>query len=499
VEQTGFSLGADIGTTGCRLCLLSPTGRPVAHSHTPYEPERPLPDWAEQDANVWWDAFCTGVRRIAGKADLRRVRVVCVCGQSTALLPLDEAGRPLRKAIIWQDARSAPLCEEAVAAFGAARIRAVTGMPAATFLVWPKLLWFMRNEPDLCRRTRTFASANGYVTRLLSDRTVLDRSNAVGYPMALETREWWAEFCTHFGFPTEKIPSVLPSTSVLGRLTTGASLATGLPQEARVVAGGMDTACASLAVGATKPGRAFEVTGTSGGIGVVSAEPSCCPALGVTPHVLRDLYINHAPMSAAGASLTWFMESFCAEERKEAVRRNVSVYDVMAAEAAKLGDEPTGLLLLPYLAGERAHVWDDRARGALVGFGLNTTRAQAIKAVMEGVAYALRQNVCVMRRAGLHVQALRSCGGGSHSPYWCQLKADVLGIPIAVHGPERDAAFGAALLAGLATGHWGAEEMARQLAREQPTVYKPRAEVTRAYTPHFERYCALYPKLRDLF
>jgi len=481
--MTRLVLGVDLGTTGCRACVAGGSQEAVASGAAVYEPERPRPGWAEQDPEAWWLAVCEAVREAVRGGLSGRLEAVAVSSQSTALVPVDEALRPVRKAIIWQDARSAPQCEAIAARFGAGRVRDVIGWPPSTFLVWPKVLWFMEREPELFARTKWLLQAGGFVTCRMGAEPLMDRSSAVGYPMQLEGLKWDGEMCSWGGFPTGKVPPIAAPGSVIGRLSAGAAAECGLPEGLAIVAGGMDTACAALAVGALRAGCAFEVSGTSGGIGIVSEAPSGERRLGVAPHPLEGLYINHAPMSAAGASLAWCREVLCGGEP----------YESMERAAAGLEDEPTGLVFLPYLAGERAPVWDARARGALAGLTLATSRAQVIKAVMEGVGYALRQNIDIAESAGQSVTELRSCGGGSRSALWCQVKADVTGRRLIVHPGWRDAAFGAALLAGMGAGMWGLEAAARGHAQ----VYEPRAALTARYARYQPAYNALYTHLSD--
>jgi len=499
MAQRAAVLGVDIGTTGCRACALSADGRLVGQASVAYEPDRPGPGLAEQDPRVWWEAFCAALARLRDSVSLEGLRGLALSSQSTALVPLDESGSPLRKAIIWQDRRCAPQCRQLTERFGGDLIREVIGWKPDTFLVWPKILWFMENEPELFERTRWLAQVNGYFSQRLCGRPVLERANAVGYPLALKDLTWHEQFCAWHDFPRDRIPPIVSSGRIFGELTCQAAHECGLSPGTALVAGGMDTACAAFAVGVERPGRAFEVSGTSGGVGVCSQTPVAEMRLGVAPHLFDGLYINHAPMSAAGASLSWFKDRFCGEERHEAARRGISAYELMSGEVAALPASPTGLLFLPYMAGERAPVWDPDARGAIVGLSLEVSRAQMIKAVMEGVAYALRQNVELAAAAGLAVLELRSCGGGSKSPVWCQMKADVIGLPLAVYPEHRDAAFGAALLAGVAVGTWTREDVEALLERERPLIYEPRKALTRHYQPFYARYCKLYERLKDLW
>ena len=499
MSEDRLLLGVDIGTTGCRLCAVSAHGRVIGAARAHYSPEHPGEGRAEQDAATWWGALCRCARELFARVPADSLAAVAVSGQSAPLLPLDAQGAPLRKAILWQDTRASVQTAQIARNFGRAKVRSITGLPPAAFTIWPKILWLQEREPTVFERAMTFPSTTGYVTWRLCGRHALDRSSAMGYPIELETGRWSRTLCSWANFPTDRIPPILPCGSIVGHVSPQAAAEACLPEGLPVAAGGMDTACAALAVGAHAPGRAFEVTGTSGGFGIVAPRPSAEESLAVSAHLLPDVYINHAPMSAAGASLEWFVRQFCHAERQEAQRRGVSAYEILEEQIDDLPDRPTGLLFLPYLAGERAPVWDPNARGVALGFGLSTTRAELARSIMEGVAYALRQNLDIARRAGLSPDALRSCGGGSASALWCQIKADVMGLPVVAYPPQRDAAYGAALLAGLAAGVLTRDRLDSMLPDEGPTIYEPREEMSALYAQHLERYRQLYPHIRDLF
>ena len=497
MPESPTTIGVDIGTTGCRACAVSEAGTTVAEASVPYEPERPQPGWAEQDPEVWWNAFRAALGTVLEQKGVENVSALGLSSQSTALVPVDSDCKPLRKAIIWQDMRNTDECDQIAREFGEDMVRDIVGWRPCTFLVWPKVIWFMAHEPDLFARTRWLLQVNGFITQRLCGKIVLDHANAVGYPMDLRTMKWHEALCRWRDFPTDKIPRTVPSTVVVGHVSQAAARGCGIPAGTPIVAGGMDTACSALAIGAAAAGKAFEVSGTSGGIGIISEVPYSHPSLGVAPHLFDGLYINHAPTSAAGASLAWCRDVLCFA-KQQSYRGAAPTYDFMEDEAASLGDGPTGLLFLPYLAGERAPVWDSAARGAMLGLTLATTRAQIIKMIMEGVSYALRQNISIAEAHGMRVGELLSCGGGSKSRVWCQIKADVTGKRLIVHRTERDAAFGAALLAGVGGGTWSRAEVENVLSSEEPRVYSPRPAVTAQYTPYQRTYERIYPHLREI-
>ncbi|MFP4027943.1 MAG: xylulokinase [Candidatus Brocadiia bacterium] len=492
---TSITIGVDLGTTGCRVRAVTDEAESVAEAKVSYKIERPEPGFAEIDPAIWWKAFRQTTHKIMDEVSARSVKAIAVGSQSTPLLPVDRSNNPIRKAIIWQDTRSLKQTREITEQFGRQEVRKVTGWPPSTFLVWPKINWFFQNEPRVSRKTRWFLTANGFINERLCGDISADHSNMIGYPRDAKSLEWDRDMCRWKEFPVEKIPRVVPPTRVIGKVSRRAAQLCGLPPDLPVVAGGLDTACAALATGAVVPGCAFEVSGTSGGIGMISEKPSNAFELGVSLHVVESAFINHAPMSAGGASLVWCKNTLCQSELQEAQDSDVSVYDLIQREVLSLPEGPSGLLFLPYMAGERAPVWDDETRGAMVGLTLETTRPEIIKTVMEGTAYAIAQNVRIAERAGLEVEELRSCGGGSQSIVWSQLKADIAGKPIAVFPKERDAAFGAALLAHIGATDLDMLELADQLDKAEPAIYIPRDEITEMYEPYQLAYEELYPNM----
>ena len=497
MTETNLTLGVDIGTTGCRACVVAGGRELVASASLSYEPDRPEPGWAEKDPRVWWDAFRHIIGEITDQIPAGRLAGISLSSQSTTVIPLDKTFTPQRKAIIWQDNRCADQCERIREVFGEERVRQVTGWLPHTFLLWPKILWLLEHEPDLMDRTVWLAQINGFLTQRLCGQLVLDRSNSVGLPRNVKDLTWNSEFINWRDFPSQKIPPVVPSSTVVGSVSHESAQSCGLPPGLPVVAGGLDTVCAALAVGAFETGRSVEVSGTSGGIGVVSARPSDAGFLGVTAHVLPDLFLNIAPMSAGGASLTWCRDAFCRPEQKEGEERGVSAYEIMEEEVRALEDGPTGLLFAPYLEGERSPIWDSRTRGALLGLRPDMERASIIKGVMEGTGYALSHNVRLTEDAGMPIELLRSCGGGSRSEQWNQLKADIVGRAVVVFPPCRDAAFGAALLAGIGTNCWTLEDVEEGLDEEEPEIYVPRDEITELYQKHQVAFEQIYPHLKE--
>jgi xylulokinase len=391
-----------------------------------------------------------------------------------------------------------PQCEEITEVFGGDRVRRVTGWKPHVFLAWPKILWLMHEQPDLADQARWLTGVNGYIRHRLCGELVLDRSNALGLPRSIRDMSWDQEMRTWRDFPTEKVPRLVPCTRVVGSVSYHAAEMSGLPVGLPVVAGGIDTVCAAFAVGAFRPGRTFEVSGTSGGVGFIASTPSEEPALGVAPHLLPNLFANLAPMSAAGASFRWAVQNLCRQELEEAREADISPYSLVEEEVSGLPPGPTGLVFLPYLEGERAPVWDGKARGVLLGLTLSTSRAEILKAIMEGTGYALRQNLMIARDSGQEIGAIRSCGGGSRSRTWSQLKSDMTDRPIVVFRPERDAAFGAALLAGIANQAWNLNDIDEAIDREDPEIYIPEEDVSRSYRRFQSPYEEAYSHLRDL-
>jgi xylulokinase len=470
-------VGLDVGTTGVKALALAPDGRVLARAEREYPLSTPRPGWAEQDPEDWWRASESALAEVGAE----RAAGIGLTGQMHGLVALDQAERVVRPAILWNDQRTGAECAEIEARIGLERLIALTGNRALPGFTAPKLLWLRRHEPDAYARIRHVLLPKDYVRLRLTGERAIDVSDASGTLLFdVAGRRWSEELLRALEVPPEWLPNVLESPALSGR-TSG-----GVP----VAAGAGDQAAGALGVGADRPGPLSVVLGTSGV--VFSTLPAYLPdaqaRLHVFCHAVPGRWHAMGVMLSAAGSLRWF---------RAAVARAAS-YDELVGEAASADPGSGGIVFLPYLSGERTPHADPNARGAFVGLALEHGRGELVRAVLEGVAYGLRDSLELLGELGVRPELGRASGGGARSRLWLEIVASVLGLPLEVTAVEEGAAYGAALLGGVTAGvfadvHEAVEACVRISARIEPDI-----GWNEAYQSGYARYRALYPALRPL-
>jgi xylulokinase len=456
-------VGIDVGTTGVKAIAVSPDGEVVASSEEGYPLSTPHPGWSEQDPDDWLRA---GEKALGSLAVDRRA--LGFSGQMHGLVCLDEHDRVLRPAILWNDQRTGEQCAEIEERVGLERLIGLTGNRALPGFTAPKLLWLRRHEPDVFERIRRIALPKDYVRLRLTGEWAIDAADASGTLLFdVAGRRWSDEVLDALEIPAEWLPPVHESTEI---------------------AGAGDQQAAALGVGVIDPGRVSVVLGTSG---VVFAS---LPAYAHDELARVHAFCHAVPrtweamgvmLNAAGA-LRWFRDAFAAG----------STYDELTAEAARWAPGVEGATFLPYLQGERTPYADPDARGSFTGLSLRHDRGALVRAVLEGVAYGLRDSLELLRALGVSPDAGRASGGGARSFLWLEIVATALGLPLELTAVEEGSAYGAALLAGVASGTYAsAEEAVSACIRVRETV-EPNPSWAPAYEEGYARFRSLYPALR---
>jgi len=466
-------VGLDVGTTGVKALAVSPEGEVIARAERSYPLSTPRPGWSEQDPEDWWRAS------EAALADLGvEPAGIGLSGQMHGLVCLDAAERVLRPAILWNDQRTEAECTEIEERVGLERLIALTGNRALTGFTAPKLLWVRRHEPDVYARIAHVLLPKDYVRLQLTGERAIDVADASGTLLFdVAGRRWSREVLDALELPEAWLPVALESPEVSGRWG-------GIP----VAAGAGDQPAAALGVGIDRPGPVSVVLGTSG---VVLA---ALPAFQADPQARVHTFCHAVPggwqamgvMLSAAGSLAWL--------------RDVAggSYDELTAEAARWEPGAEGLTFLPYLAGERTPHADPGARGAFAGLSLRHDRGALARAVLEGVAYGLRDSLDLLRGLGVEAEVGRVSGGGARSELWLRIVASALGIPLERTVSEEGSAYGAALLGGVAAGVFAdVHEAVAACVRVRDTV-EPEPGWREAYEEGHRRYRALYPALRPL-
>jgi xylulokinase len=484
-------LGIDIGTSNIKAIIATPDGRVLGEAQTAYETRFPQPGWAEQHPHDWWDGAAAAVRRVVDQTGIAPAQVVGigVSGQGCAVTLLDAAGEVVRPAIIWMDARSEPQCER-LRQTCADDILRLNGKAPAPYNADPVLMWLDEHEPESIQRAATSLTTTAYITYRLTGERVMNVSDAsILFAFDLARGDWSDALIDAFGLPRYLYPRVAACDEVVGRLLPNAADALGLPSGIPVIAGGEDTSSAGLAIGVAEPGQTLLSLGTAGTIYVVQDRANVSTQLLAFAHVLRGCVLLGGSMIAVGGALRWWRELMGSEMS----------YDEMTALAAQSEPGAGGLIFLPYLSGELQPVNDGNARGVFIGLSMATTRAQMVRAVMEGTAYAIAHNAAIAAQVGTPITEMRAVGGPTHSPLWCQMIADISGYPLAVLRENAGAPLGDALLAGAGVGLISDLAATAKAAAGTPQVYTPR-EATRArYEALFAIYRSLHGRLAGAF
>jgi len=470
-------VGLDVGTTGVKALRISPDGEIVARAEEGYRLSTPQPGWAEQDPEDWWKAAEAALAAVGSEG----VVGIGLSGQMHGLVALDNTDRVLRPAILWNDQRTGAECAEIEARFGLRELVRLTGNRALPGFTAPKLLWLRRHEPDVYARIARVLLPKDYVRLRLAGEHATDVADASGTLLFdVRQRRWSGEVLEGLEIPADWVPAALESTGLSGRTADGVPVA----------AGAGDQAAGALGVGVDRPGPLSVVLGTSG---VVFA---ALPAFAADPdarvhsfcHAVPDGWHAMGVMLSAAGSLGWLREVVAPGEPA----------DEVVAEAEPWPPGVEGLTFLPYLAGERTPHVDPAARAAFAGLSLRHDRGALVRAVLEGVAFGLRDSLELLRTIGVEPESARVSGGGARSELWLRIVASVLELPLERTAAEEGAAFGAALLGGVAAGVFAdVQEAVAATVRVRDTI-EPEPEWIEPYAHAYRRFRSLYPALRPL-
>ena len=490
-----YWMGVDVGTGGTRALLVDASGREVAAVTAPHEDmrmEQPL--WAEQRPEDWSQAALQAIRGVLAKtgASGDDVRGVGMSGQMHGLVILDRDNAVIRPALIWCDQRSQPQVDFINAKLGKGKVLEYTANPVLTGFTLPKLLWVRDHEPRQFERVRKMLLPKDYVRFTLTGEFASKVSDASGTAVFdVIRRRWSHEMMDGLGLDRGILPSCHESADVSGAISAQAAALTGLKAGTPVVGGGGDQAASAVGNGIVEPGVVSCTLGTSGVVFAHMEKVAYDPQGRVHTfcHAVRDKWHVMGVTQGAGLSLQWLRNQLAPG----------STYDALTEEAATAPAGSQGLYWLPYLMGERTPHLDPQARGGWIGLTAKHTRADLIRAVIEGVSYSQKDCLDVVEQLGVAVSSVRASGGGARSLFWRQILADVFGKRVARLETQEGSAYGAALLAMVGTGQYASvPEACAATIREADSV-GPRAAEAAVYARGHDVYRALYPALRPLY
>ena len=503
-------LGIDLGTTGIKAALFAPDdGRVLASAFVEYPLFHPQPGWAEQHPSDWWQATITAIRACLLQGEQSGVRAedvrgVGLSGQMHGVVLLDEASQVLRPCIIWADQRSDEQCQWMTERVGLAKLIEYVSNPALPGFSAPKALWVRDHEPDIFARARLLLLPKDYIRYRLTGVAAMEISDAAGTCLLdVKKGAWSREVLEAIDFDPALLPPVVPADAVAGTITPEVAALTGLLAGTPVAGGGADNACGAVGNGVVQPGLALVSIGTSG---VVLAHSSS-PQVDTSSPVPRVHTFNHAVPGAwylmgvtqgAGLSLRWLRDNIGLPERALETWTGLDAYELLTREAANVPAGSSGLFFLPYLQGERTPHLDAYARGGWIGLSAIHDRRHLVRAVLEGVAFSLKDCFAIISEQGLSIDQVRATGGGAKSPVWRQIIADILGVELVTTSAQEGPAFGAALLAGVASGVYSSIQQACELTVRTVERTEPDPARVALYARAYETYRALYPALKPI-
>jgi xylulokinase len=490
----GLVLGIDVSTTATKAVLVDGDGVVRGIGQSAYGLSTPHPLWSEQDPADWWTGAIGAIRQVLAATGTRpdAVEAIGLTGQMHGAVLLDAANAVLRPAILWNDQRTGPECDLIRRAVGAERLIAITGNDALTGFTAPKLVWVRDHEPDVWSRVAHVLLPKDYLRLRLTGQHAIDRADAAGTLLLdLAARDWSPAVLEALGIPAAWMPRTYEGPDVTGALTDAAAAETGLRVGTPVVAGGGDQSANGVGVGAVAPGTTALSLGTSGVIFASTDRPlfDAGGRVHAFCHAVPGRWHMMSVMLSAAGSLRWFRDALAPG----------AGWDELLAGVEDVPAGSDGLWFLPYLSGERSPHPDPLARGAFVGLTLGHDQRHLARAVLEGVAYGLRDGLELMLAAGMPPPAqIRISGGGTASPVWRQILADVLDAELATVSTTEGAAYGAAVLAAVGSGWFGSvDEAVTALVTVVPTA-TPGPDAER-YAEGHARYRALYPALAPHF
>src|SRR5688572_20421448 len=497
-------LGIDVGTGGTRALLVDQSGSVVASATAEHEPfASPQTGWAEQQPADWWSATGRAVHGALAKGNVTADEIACVgfSGQMHGAVLLDEDYDVLRPALIWCDQRTDAECKSITKLIGASKLIELTANPALTNFTVTKLLWVREHEPELWSRFRFFLLPKDYVRLRLTGERATDVADASGTLLLdVVNRRWSEQMLQALELNKSSLPGLFESSEITGRVSSDGAAMTGLREGTPVVAGAGDQAAGAVGMGIVQPGAVSATIGTSGVVFAATSRPALDKGGRVHTfcHAIPGRWHVMGVTQAAGLSLRWFRDRFGVGGDGATSGYEDDPYDLLCNEAAGAPPGSDGVLWAPYLMGERTPHLDPEARAALVGLAASHTRAHALRAILEGVAFSLRDTLTIFAEMEVPVDTIRLGGGGSRGPLWRQIQADIYGREVEILAAEEGAAYGAALLAGVGVGTWSSVDEACAQAVRVASRVEPDMPASALMNRRYSAFRALYPALRSV-
>lgn len=499
-----FAIGIDIGTSGTKSAIYDKSGKLIASHTVEYPLYQPQNGYAEQEPADWWNAVIASLKEIISKSGVSSKNIVGIglSGQMHGLVMLDESGEVIRPSIIWCDSRTGEECLEITRLVGKDKLIEITANPAIAGFTAAKIMWVKKHEPQNYAKTKHILLPKDYIRYKLTGEFATEVSDASGMQLLdIKNRCWSDEVLKALDIDKSLLAKVYESPEVTGEITPEIAAITGLRAGTVVVGGGGDNAAAAVGTGVVEDGKAFTTIGTSGVLYAHTSEMQidkkgrvhtfCC----AVPNEWHIMGVTQA----AGLSMKWLRDTLCQEEASQADKQGIDSYILLDKMAKEVPIGANRLLYLPYLMGERTPHLDPNARGVLFGLSAMHTKADIIRAVLEGVSYSLRDCIEILREMGVETNDMMACGGGAKSPIWRQMLADLYECEVKTLSSNEGAALGAAILAFVGAGEYKTVQEACRTIVKTADCHPPVKENSRKYDSFYNVYKSLYPNLKDSY
>ncbi len=485
-----YYIGADLGTSALKLLLVDRCGKVVKTVSKSYDVSYPAPGWSEQNPEDWWDALCSGIQELTEGISKEGICGISTAGQMHGLVALDKEDNVLRPAILWNDGRTAEETEYLNTVIGKEKLSSLTANIAFAGFTAPKILWMQKHEKEKFDRIDKIMLPKDYITYRLTGKHVTDYSDASGMLLLDVANKCWSDEMIAFcGLKKDQLPQLLESYARLAILPETAALL-GLSPSCVVAPGAGDNAGAAIGTGTVSEGKCNISLGTSGTIFISSERFSvdCFNALHSFCHSDGGFHLMGCMLSAASCN-KWFCEDILKTED-------------YAYEQAEISDDHLGnnhVYFLPYLMGERSPLNDTDARGVFIGMRPDTERRHMVQAVLEGVAFAMRDNLEIAKSLGIPIFASTLCGGGAKSPLWQKIISNVLNLKISLPACEEGPGYGAAMLAMVADGAYPSVSACADALCETRGSIMPDSAIAARYQAQYQKFRKIYPALKDVY
>lgn len=486
-----YTIGLDLGTSALKLLLVDDKGEVKRTVTEEYPISYPRPGWSEQNPEDWWEAVRHGIPLLIEGCDPSEIKGIGCAGQMHGLVVLDEEDAVIRPAILWNDGRTTEQVKYLNETIGRDKLSEYTGNIAFAGFTAPKLLWMRENEPELLERTVRIMLPKDYVVYKLTGVHATDFSDASGMLLLdVKNRKWSDEMCSICGVSKDKLPALMESWEIAGTLKSDVASELGLCESTVVCAGAGDNAAAAVGTGTVGEGGCNVSLGTSGTIFISSDNFSVDPTNGLHAFAHADggWHLMGCMLSAASCNQWW--------------EDSIIGTDDYASAQSEIDEDNLGrndIYFLPYLMGERSPINDTNARGTFTGLRMDTSRADMLQAVLEGVAFAVRDSFEIAKELGIEIPRSNVCGGGSKSALWKTILTNVLGISLDTTETEQGPGYGAAILAMVAAGIYPTvREAAKALVRRTNTLV-PDPELKARYDERYRKFRQIYPAMKELF